>query len=269
MSPRGPSPDDVAVIVTTYNREDALEAVFESLFAQDCSGFEIVIADDGSGPATRELVESFAGRASAAIRHAWQPDEGYRLARSRNNGVAETDRTYLIFLDGDCVVRDDFVRSHLRLAAPGWFVRGTRILIGEALTDEILSNRLPCHRWGFLRWWFELLRGRINRVSPLARLPLGPLRERGPAKWRGVKGCNFSVWRSDVDRVGGFDEAYEGYEHEDVDLAIRLIRAGVRRKNGRYASPVLHLWHPASDPSVGNVELLRRLLDDGPAGVGG
>jgi len=49
----------ISVIVTTYNREDALDAVLRSLAAQDDSGFEVIVADDGSGEATAKLVDAW------------------------------------------------------------------------------------------------------------------------------------------------------------------------------------------------------------------
>ena len=86
-------------------------------------------------------------------------------------------------------------------------------------------------------------------MAPLFGLPLGPLRRLRPGAWRGARSCNLAVWRSDLERVDGFDAAYNGWGLEDSDLLIRLMRAGVRRKDGNFATGVLHLWHPESDRS--------------------
>ena len=63
----------------------------------------------------------------------------------------------------------------------------------------------------------------------------------------GVRGGNFAFHRADLERVDGFETAFTGWGLEDSDIVIRMIRAGVRRKDGRYATGVLHLWHPAND----------------------
>ena len=81
-------------------------------------------------------------------------------------------------------------------------------------------------------------------------LPLGPLRKLRPGEWQHARSCNLAVWRGDIDRVDGFDADYNGWGREDSDLLVRLLHAGVRRKDGNFATGVLHLWHPAADRSA-------------------
>ncbi|WP_419943365.1 glycosyltransferase family 2 protein [Candidatus Palauibacter sp.] len=250
----------IAVIVSTYERPDALDAVLRSLDDQTYRRFEVVVADDGSGPGTSALVARRAEELGFRVRHVWQEDCGYRLAGIRNRAAAETDREYFVFLDGDCVVRPDFLRRHARLAEPGHFVRGSRVRLDPKLSGTALQRGLPVHRWGTWRWLVERLRGRLDRFTPLLRVPLGPLRRASPRQWRGVKGCNLAVWRTDFLAVNGFDEGYEGWGFEDNDLVVRLIRHGARRKEGRYAVPVLHLWHEERPPDPASRERFERRL---------
>ncbi len=233
----------VAVVVSTYNRPRALDRTLDSLLDQTYPDFEIIVADDGSTPETRVLVERMAARSPVPLLHVWQEDRGYRLAAIRNRAVASAASPYIVFLDEDCVVRPEHVRRHAKLSEKGFFVTGSRIRLGRRLTDEVLAGRLRPGRWS-QRWWIrERLRGRVDRFGPVLSLPLGGLRKLQPNTWRGVKGCNFAVWKSDFDEVKGFDEAYRGWGYEDNDLALRLIRNGARKKTGRFAVPVFHLWH--------------------------
>ena len=55
-------PDLISVIVTTYNREDALEAVLSALSRQSDRGFEVVVADDGSRATTGAVIPVDGGR---------------------------------------------------------------------------------------------------------------------------------------------------------------------------------------------------------------
>jgi glycosyltransferase involved in cell wall biosynthesis len=240
-------PDLISVIVTTYNRTDALEAVLTALSCQSDRSFEVVIADDGSQPATAELVRSWQERLGVALRHVWHVDRGFRAAEIRNRAILACRGDYCIFLDGDCVARTDFVASHRRLAEPGWFVTGNRVLLSPAFTAAVLRDRLQPEIWSAGEWIGHRRAGRVNRLSAVLRLPLGPLRKLSARRWRGARSCNLAVWRNDLERVDGFDASFCGWGREDSDLLIRLLHGGVRRKDGRFATGVIHLWHPEAD----------------------
>lgn len=236
-----------AVIVTTYNRPDALAAVLEGYREQDAHAFELLVADDGSTADTRDAVEAYARSAPHPVRHVWQPDEGFRAGAARNRALAQTHARYVIFTDGDCVPPPFFVRRHVELAEPGYFLAGNRMLLTQAFTREILARRVPIHRWRARDWLGAWVKRDVNRALPLARLPDSGLRKRDERRWTGVKTCNFSAWRDDLVRVNGFDERYAGWGLEDSDLVIRLLHAGVKHKSARFAAPVFHLWHPEND----------------------
>jgi glycosyltransferase involved in cell wall biosynthesis len=241
--------DQISVIVATYNREDALGAVLRSLSRQTERHFEVIVADDGSRPATASMVETWVSRMPVALKHAWHEDRGFRLAEIRNRAIRAATGRYCVFLDGDCIARADFVAAHRRLAEPGHFVTGNRVLLSRALSERILSEGLDPECWGLGDLITRRWRGDLNRAAPLVRLPLGPLRKLGGRRWRGARGANTAFFRDDLERVDGFDASYTGWGREDSDLFVRLIRAGVRRKDGRFATGVLHLWHPESERS--------------------
>ena len=238
---------DISVIVSTYNRPDALGACLRSLGRQMDKNFEIVVADDGSGPATRDAIDSWKPKLGIPLKHVWQEDRGFRLAEIRNRAIAASSGDYLVFLDGDCIAPPSFVAAHRALAERGFFVGGNRVLLSRSLTEEILANELEPERWSLASWARRRVRGDINRLLPLISLPLGPLRKRLAAEWEGVRGGNFAFHRADLERVDGFETFFTGWGLEDSDIVIRMIRAGVQRKDGRFATGVLHLWHRDAD----------------------
>src|SRR5215813_3077460 len=240
----------ISIIVTTYNREDALDAVLRSLAQQGDPAFEIIVADDGSGPATAKLINSWKSKIRRRLEHVWHPDRGFRAAEIRNRAILVARGTYCVFLDGDCIVPRDFVAAHRRLAEAGWFVTGNRVLLSAELTTEVLGGKLTPERWSLVRWFAERWRGGINRLSALLHLPLGPLRRVRQRVWQGARSCNLAIWRSDLDRVDGFDADYSGWGKEDSDIIVRLLHAGIRRKDGMFATGVLHLWHKEADRSL-------------------
>ncbi len=237
----------ISVIVTTYNREDALDAALRALSRQSDRNFEIIIADDGSRPETRVLIDSWRARLPLPLKHVRHEHRGFRGGEIRNRGILASEGALCIFLDGDCLAGADFVAAHRRLAERGWFVTGNRILLSRELTASVLAQGEPAEQWWYATLTQERLRGGINRLMPTWRLPLGPLRKLNGGNWRGAQTCNLAVARNDLERIDGFDCSYAGWGLEDSDLVVRLLHAGVRRKDGRFATGVLHLWHPPND----------------------
>jgi glycosyltransferase involved in cell wall biosynthesis len=257
--------ETISVIVTTYRREDALDAVLRSLARQSDPDFEVIVADDGSGPETAALVERRKGQFGHRLAHVWHEDRGFRAAEIRNRAVLAARGAYCVFLDGDCIVRADFVAAHRRLAEPGWFVAGNRVLLSAEETARVLRESDEPERWGLPCWLLARLGGRVNRLAALARLPLGALRRLRAASWQGARSCNLAIWRADLDRVDGFDADYSGWGKEDSDIAVRLLHAGVRRKDGNFAVGVIHLWHREADRGrlSDNEGRLARVLESG------
>ena len=248
----------LCVVVTTYNRPDALDAVLAGYRAQADPDFELIVADDGSTAETRRVVESWQAQAPFPLRHVWHEDRGFRAAAIRNRALAASTADYIVFTDGDCIPAPSFIVAHRALAEPGWFVAGNRVLLSARFTRRVLDAQLPVHAWRRTRWLVAWLKRDINRCLPLLALADGPFRKRAPARWEGVKTCNLAVWREDLMRVNGLDESYTGWGLEDSDLVIRLLHAGVRHKSGRFATPLFHLWHAENDRS-GLAENRRRL----------
>lgn len=232
-----------AVIVTTYNRPDALAVVLAGYQAQTDQDFELIVADDGSTSETQAVVQDYQRQSRCAVRHVWQEDLGFRASAIRNRAVATTEADYIIFTDGDCIPSRQFVQAHKRLAERGYFLGANRVLLSAAATQRVLRERISLSRWSWAQWVQAWARRDVNRLLPLLALPDGHFRKWAPGRWEGIKTCNLSLWRSDLLGVNGLDESYEGWGLEDSDLVVRLLRRGVKHKTARYAAPVFHLWH--------------------------
>ncbi|QFY41997.1 glycosyltransferase [Candidatus Methylospira mobilis] len=239
----------IAVIVTTYQRPLALNCVLSSLAAQTRLPDEVIIADDGSGAETADLISIWQKKFPCPLQHVWQKNLGFRAARSRNRAVVASRSDYLIFLDGDCLVFPDFVAKHRALAETKHIVMGSRILCSQELTRRIEQQQEQPAHWGPFFWLQARLCKHVNRLLPLLMLPGHKWRKQKNKHWKGIRTFNLAVWRSDFFRVNGFDETFQGWGHEDADLAVRLLHSGVSRKHGQFALPVLHLWHTESDRS--------------------
>lgn len=161
-------PASVSAIVTTYNRPDALREVLHGLVRQTRLPNQVLIADDGSGPETRLLVENFAQQAPFSIQHVWQADEGFRAAAIRNRAIEQASGEYLVFLDGDCIPSLQFIADHLKVARPGCWVQGKRVLVSESATAQGFSATHVQSLQILLRCWF---RREINHPHRLLHWP--------------------------------------------------------------------------------------------------
>ncbi|MDG2538630.1 glycosyltransferase family 2 protein [Dyella jiangningensis] len=243
----------VSVVVITYNWPEALERVLDGLARQITLPYEVIIADDGSGAATAEVIARRAAAFPVPLRHQWQDDLGFRAARARNRGIAASRGDYIILLDGDMLVHPQFIADHLMLAERGYFLQGGRLKATPEESRRLLAGGKPV----FAPW----VKANFDEFDGTRRLYAfrAPWLARWKARSRNggrVMSCNMSFWRDDLLRVNGFDERMEGYGAEDRELAARLENAGVRRRALKWCALAVHLWHDSrSPPDVDDMSL--------------
>lgn len=233
----------ISFIVLTYNRADALLAVLRSLANQCGPEHEVLIADDGSRTDQVAMVLQQCPDFQCGIRHIWHPDIGFTAAGARNLGAYFSSGDYLVFLDGDCIPHGTFTAHHGRLAEPGFFVNGSRVLLSESLTTQVLTQKVDLSKKSIFFWCQARFKGDCNKLWHLLHWPFSFFRKPKKFHLRGIRSCNLGVWRQDFFNVNGFDETFEGWGHEDADLILRLGHLGISRKNGFMATEVFHLWH--------------------------
>lgn len=254
-----------SVILTTFNRPSVLGLVLKALNSQTYKDFEVIIADDGSGEETAQCIKRMQKEAFYKIIHDWQEPNGFRAARGRNLAALKASGDYLIFLDGDCIPRHNFIESHYKLAQKGYMVAGNRCLLNKELTEYLEKTQTDPGKFGFARWICEYCKRRVNRLIPLINLSsINFFRFYNKESWKKVRTCNLGVWMEDFKKVNGFDGLYVGWGYEDSDLAVRLLKTGIKRKSGILATGVLHMWHEKADraSSDDNFKRLQERLHD-------
>jgi glycosyltransferase involved in cell wall biosynthesis len=233
----------VSVIFTTYNSVDWLEKVLWGFANQDYKSMEIVIADDGSGEETKEKIIAVKKEFGLNINHVWQPDEGFQKSKILNRAIEAATSDYLIFTDGDCIPRNDFVSVHVRNAEKGYFLSGgyfkLPIETSKQITKEDIFNGNAFEKnWLLahgLTWTYKLLKltssgwweKALNKFTPAG------------APWNGH---NSSGWKEDLLKVNGFDERMQ-YGGQDRELGERLFNSGIKSKQIRYSAICVHLDH--------------------------
>ncbi|MCC5829425.1 MAG: glycosyltransferase family 2 protein [Phycisphaeraceae bacterium] len=235
--------DRIGVILSTYNAPAWLEKVLFGYECQTDRDFVLYIADDGSANPTRQVIEQFVKRGRLAIEHVWHEDRGFRKCTILNRAIEAAEADYLIFSDGDCIPRSDFVFRHRRLAAPGVYLSGGYVKLSDSVSAVISEADIVNGRAFDARWLIRQGQPRSLKLSKLARSPwlTGLLNALTPTRtsWNGM---NSSTWRSELLRINGFDERME-YGGEDRELGERLVNLGMKGRQIRYRAICVHLEH--------------------------
>ncbi len=230
----------VSVITTTYNNPLFLRKVLDGFLYQKEVPHELIIADDGSGSDTAEVIKRFSEMASFPVLHVWQENKGFRAAKIRNKAIKQSSGDYIILLDGDCVINSKFISDHVTMSEKGFFIQGKRILVNKNASLDFTN----AHANSYLSLTKMALTGKISNIHHLIRLPYLP-----PVKTRSldnIKSCNMSFFRQDILAVNGFNEDFVGWGNEDSELACRFFKYGLKKKVHYFMTVCFHLWHPTS-----------------------
>lgn len=252
---------NISVVVSTFNKPASLQKCLWAFGCQSHREFEVVVADDGSSSETRLLLEQFAREAPFPLRHVWQEHQGFRKSRILNRAIAACSGEYLIFTDGDCLPRRDFVLAHQEHARQGWFISGgSHINIPEPVHLRFTRDEIE-QQLVFSRPWLQSrgLDTRRYRYRLTSSRWLAPVLDFLTPRPGAFIGCNASVWKKDVLTVNGFDESYTGYGSEDRDLGVRLSHAGIRSRRLKYSLVCIHLDHPKAYSKQEMLENKQRL----------
>ena len=232
----------LSVILSTYRSPKWLEKVLWGYLCQSRRDFELVVADDGSGEATARVIRAYADR-SVPVRHVWQRDDGFRKSRILNRAIEAARGDYLLFSDGDCIPRRDFVAVHRALAAKGRFLSGGYVKLSRGVSRAITREDVESGRCFAVRWIRSRGEGGYRRMAKLA-VPgwAAAAADRITTTRPTWNGHNASGWRSDLVAANGFDERM-GYGGQDRELGERLENAGISGHGIRYRALCVHLDH--------------------------
>ena len=235
-----------ALLISTYNWPEALSLCLQSVAKQSRIPDEIIIADDGSREDTRLFIEEFKRKSQLPIRHIWHPDEGFRLATIRNRAMASSQSDYIIQIDGDIILHPNFVEDHLRCAREGFYVVGSRVMLGEEFSQEALRNGTLPHITIFEK-------GMRNRANTLRITPLSKLF--GASKKLRARGCNMSFFRKDILAINGYNEDMVGWGEEDTEMVARLRHNNIGTRRLKFAGIAYHIYHKEASRSSHNTNL--------------
>lgn len=244
----------VSLIIATYNWPQALRLCLESVMRQSVMPTEILIADDGSGRETRNVVEYFTSVSPVPLHHIWHEDKGFRLSAIRNKAIAASSGEYIVQVDGDVILHRSFILDHMVIAKRGYYVSGSRALVGEELTGRLFNGEtIPLS---------PFVKGVTNGNNAL-RIPFIStlFHDYHPDR---LRGCNMAFWREDVLTVNGYDENITGWGCEDNELGCRFQNIGLKKRAAKFRAILFHLHHELAsrERAEANNRILAQSLRD-------
>lgn len=234
----------VSVLLSTYNHPDLLTRSLLGFALQSTRDFEVIVADDGSGPETRKVVESLQPDYPVRLQHVWQPDNGFHKSRAVNRATLQSRGSYLLFSDGDCVPAPTLIADHLAVARPGRYVVGGFVRLSEAQSAALTDDDV---RAGNLQRFVTPAQWRDLYLTHLKSLWYVLVNRRREPK---IYGANFSLHRDEFFRLNGYDETYRNSAKEDSDLRNRMQVAGLRAISLWYRPGVFHQHHPPHEMRI-------------------
>ncbi|MGZ4963332.1 MAG: glycosyltransferase [Limisphaerales bacterium] len=246
----------IALVINTYQQPEYLGRVLRAVSAQTDAPDEIWVAEDDTDPATAKAFTSWKESSRAASPgHVRQEHNGFRRSSILNEAIARAKADYIVFLDGDTIPHPQFISDHRALAQPGTFVQGHRALIEKKAAAYFgLQNFASDRRKALVSFQLRGLKHAYRWPAPLKRTR---------SDLHGIRGCNLGIWRADLLKVNGYNEAFVGWGREDSELAVRLMNSGIQRVDVRGRALCYHLWHPAASRAglATNDDLLQKAID--------
>ena len=251
-----------SLIISFYNNVDFLKLIVAGLERQNFHNFEIIIADDGSTEESIAEIEKLSLKLACPLIHVWQEDKNFRKNKILNKAVQASSSDYLIFIDGDCIPHSLFVQEHYDHKQIGTCFTGRRVNLSPKITSRLTEGNIKC---GYLETsYFSLIMdglfGKSYDVEKGFYTSNRFIRNILNRKKRGILGCNFSLYKSDLLKINGFDERYEGPSiGEDSDIQYRLELIGIKIKSLKYVAVQYHLYHEWQPRPQENLDLFEQV----------
>jgi glycosyltransferase involved in cell wall biosynthesis len=251
-----------SVITAFYNNIHYLKLVLAGFERQTEKNFELIIADDGSCEEVVREIESIASNYSFRIKHIWHPDKGFRKNKILNQAILTASSEYLILIDSDCVPHSRFVEEHLKEKEINTVLTGRRVNLSQKITNELTEQNIRDDfiEKNYLKIIDDGLFGKSYDVEKGFYLENKLLRSTLNKKYRGLLGCNFSLYKKDILAINGFDERYEAPSiGEDSDVEFRLALNGVKVKSLNHIAVQYHLYHKLQERLQKNLDLFEEV----------
>lgn len=228
-----------SLIITTYNQKERLALVLDSVKELSYLPDEVLIADDGSKEDTKELIKSYQKDFPVPLKHIWHEDKGFRLSEIRNLAIKNAKGEYIIIIDGDMILEKNFIKDHLYFAKEKTFLQGSRVLLDEKSSKDILSKK--DYKKAFSLSSMKRLKFLAKLLYKNSKIDEEIFDKKELVK--GVRGCNMSFFKKDCEDINGFNEDFIGWGREDSEFVARFLFNKGELRRLKFSAIAYHIYH--------------------------
>ncbi len=245
-----------SLIICTYNWHDALALVLSSVVSQSMLPDEIIIADDGSDESTAKIIKKYSEILLIPIIHSWQEDIDCRIPHSRNRAIAKSKFEYIIMIDGDTVLHQDFVKDHKKFARKELYIQGSRVLLQSDFTKDIFKEGV----FKKPSFFAKDAKNKLNMLRiPFVSKMISFYKNQNINR---IRGCNFSIFKDEIFKVNGFNEEITTWGREDSEFVQRLFNIGVQKQQLKFSGIQYHLYHKERSHNIINDDILNNTINN-------
>ena len=201
-----------SIIVPVFNRPDEVDELLQSLVGQTLKDFEVVIVEDGSEKPCKDVCDKYAGKID--LKYFMKKNSG--PGQSRNYGAERANGEYLIVLDSDVVLPEDYLKAvddELRREPADAFGGPDCAHDSFTETQKAISYSMTSF---FTTGGIRGGKKKLDKFYP--------------------RSFNMGIRRDVYMRLGGFSKMRFG---EDIDFSIRIFKAGCKCR----LFPEAWVWH--------------------------
>lgn len=257
----------VSLIISVYKKTRELELIFYALTMQSFKNFEVIIAEDGSDPEMKALIDEWKSSGNFPVNHLTQEDKGFRKNRILNQAVRNAKSGHLIFIDGDCIPHPDFIKAHFDNISDDTVLCGRRVNLTKKISSEITIESILNLDYQKLKL-SDAIFSSLNKHKSNFNLEEAiiyknkMLRKVMTNEDEHILGCNFSLPKKLLEKINGFDENYEGPGlGEDSDVEFRLRLTGARFKSVRNLAIQYHMYHDKTTEEPKNMDYFKKVKE--------
>lgn len=229
-----------SLIITVFNRSNLIRKSLLSLMNQSVMPDELILSDDGSSEDIISAISGITKGFNFPVKYVRQENKGFRLAKTRNNGVRNSSGDFLIFLDQDLIHTTKLIETFIKNKKKNRFITGMPIWLDKQTSVQLTEKKISDSSFDEFISLEEIDKIKKQFHKDKRYYFIHKLKLTNQPRLRGGI-C--AINKSDFEKINGYDEKFIGWGAEDDDVGSRLYKIGLEGYNPFLNDYAIHLYH--------------------------